>query len=170
MKKLIFGLILLLLPLVAYAQDRQSPDLRLKDLRGRSLRLSDYRGKVVLINFWATWCPPCRAEMPDLVKLQREHKKDGLQIIGVTYPPEQPALVRKLTRRLKINYPILFGTYEAAAFFEVGANLPVTIILNRDGTIRDRVIGILEPEEFDEKVKPLLQSSDLKNVPYNGRK
>jgi thiol-disulfide isomerase/thioredoxin len=69
----------------------KAPELRLKDLNGRTVRLSDYRGKVVLINFWATWCPPCRAEMPDLIKLQREHRKDGLQIIGITYPNGRPA-------------------------------------------------------------------------------
>ena len=77
------------------AQEARAPQFALKDVNGRTVRLSAYRGKVVLINFWATWCPPCRAEMPDLVKLQREHAKQGLQIIGITYPPENKARVQR---------------------------------------------------------------------------
>src|SRR5678816_745699 len=74
-------------PASVLRQETIAPQLELKDLNGRTVRLSDYKGKVVLINFWATWCPPCRAEMPDLVRLQREHANQGLQIIGITYPP-----------------------------------------------------------------------------------
>src|SRR4029079_6303779 len=79
-------------------QEPNAPQLTLTDLNGRTVRLSDYHGKVVLINFWATWCPPCRAEMPDLVKLQREHGKEGLQIIGITYPPEKKTRVRRFAK------------------------------------------------------------------------
>src|SRR3712207_6087968 len=83
------------LSVIAHAQGGKAPDLALRDLRGRSVRLSDYRGKVVLLNFWATWCPPCRAEMPDLVKWQRRHRDKGLQVLGVTYPPTDRAEVRR---------------------------------------------------------------------------
>src|SRR5678810_1302634 len=96
-------------------QETIAPQLELKDLNGRTVRLSDYRGKVVLINFWATWCPPCRAEMPDLVRLQRQHGKEGLQIIGITYPPESREQVRRFARSLKVNYPIILGTRELKA-------------------------------------------------------
>src|SRR5262245_42648135 len=75
-----------------------APKLELKDVEGRALRLSDYKGKVVLLNFWATWCAPCRAEMPDLVKWQREYKSQGLQVIGITYPPEEVAEVREFIK------------------------------------------------------------------------
>jgi len=130
--------------------------MALKDLRGRTVRLSDYRGKVVLLNFWATWCPPCRAEMPDLVKMQREYKSRGLQIIGVTYPPETPAAVRRFVRRLRVNYPVALGTKETKRLFDEGETLPLTIIIGRDGNVIDRVEGILLPEEFEQKIKPLL--------------
>jgi lysophospholipase L1-like esterase/peroxiredoxin len=133
------------------------PSLTLKSIDGRTVRPSDYRGKVVLINFWATWCPPCRAEMPALVKLQREYGKDGLQIIGVTYPPEQRARVRRFTRRLKVNYPIVLGTRATKAAFSPDETLPLTIIIDREGTIRGSIAGILLPEEFDLQIKPLLQ-------------
>ncbi|MCA1614500.1 MAG: TlpA family protein disulfide reductase, partial [Acidobacteria bacterium] len=127
-----------------------------KSVEGRTVRLSDYRGKVVLINFWATWCPPCRAEMPDLVRLQREYGKDGLQIIGVTYPPEQRERVRKFTRGLRVNYPIALGTRETRARFSPDETLPLTVIIDREGTIRGTIAGILLPGEFNEQIKPLL--------------
>jgi len=138
------------------AQEAKAPQFELKDLDGRSVRLSDFRGKVVLINFWATWCPPCRAEMPDLVKLQRDHRKDGLQIIGVTYPPEKKSRVRRFARSLKVNYPIVLGTREIKDRFSSEETLPLTIVINRNGKVSDIIIGILLREEFDEKIKPLL--------------
>ena len=138
------------------AQEAKAPQFELKDLNGRSVRLSDFRGKVILINFWATWCPPCRAEMPDLVKLQRDHRKDGLQIIGVTYPPEKKSRVRRFARSLKVNYPIVLGTREIKGRFSSEETLPLTIVINRNGKVSDIIIGILLREEFDEKIKPLL--------------
>lgn len=137
-------------------QEVKAPQFALKDLNGRIVRLSDYKGKVVLINFWATWCPPCRAEMPDLVRLQREHGKEGLQIIGITYPPERRARVRRFARDLKVNYPIILGTREIKARFSSDETLPLTIVINRDGKVIEIISGILLREEFDEKIKPLL--------------
>jgi len=143
-------------PVSISRQEVKAPQFALKDLNGRIVRLSDYQGKVVLINFWATWCPPCRAEMPDLVKLQREHGKDGLQIIGITYPPERSARVRRFARGLKVNYPIILGTREIKARFSSDETLPLTIVINRDGKVIEIISGILLREEFEEKIKPLL--------------
>ena len=154
-KKLI--LVILLAAVPAAGQTLKAPRVALKDLRGRTVRLSDYRGKVVLLNFWATWCPPCRAEMPDLVKMQREYKSRGLQIIGITYPPETVGEVRRFTKKLRINYPVALGTKETKALFDEGETLPLTIIIGREGNVLDRVEGILLPEEFEQKIKPLLK-------------
>lgn len=144
-------------PPAALGQTRKAPALELKDLRGRIHRLSDYKGKVVLLNFWATWCPPCRAEVPDLVGRQREHGPQGLQVVGVTYPPTSRAQVRAFVRRHKVTYPILLGTPETKALFFAGETLPVTVVIDREGNVKDVIEGILLPEEFDEKVKPLLR-------------
>jgi len=141
-------------------QEVNAPQVELRDLNGRTVRLSKYQGKVVLINFWATWCPPCRAEMPDLVRLQREHGKKGLQIIGITYPPERKERVRTFARRLKVNYPIVLGTRELKARFSSDETLPLTVVIDRNGKVSDIIGGILLREEFDEKIKPLL----MKNV------
>jgi thiol-disulfide isomerase/thioredoxin len=147
-------------PASVLRQEVKAQQFALRDINGRTVRLSDYQGKVVLINFWATWCPPCRAEMPDLVRLQREHGKEGLQIIGITYPPERKDRVRRFASRLKVNYPIILGTRELKARFSSDETLPLTVVIDRDGKVSDIIGGILLREEFDEKIKPLL----MKNV------
>ena len=157
LRAVVFVFVLAALPHSASGQGVQAPSLTLKSIEGRTVRLSDYRGKVVLINFWATWCPPCRAEIPDLVKLQREYGQDGLQIIGITYQPEGRAHVRKFTRGLKVNYPIVLGTPETKAAFSPDETLPLTVIIGREGTIRGAIAGILLPEEFNVQIKPLLR-------------
>ena len=150
--------IMVVLSSVAFGQDKgAAPQLELKDVEGRALRLSDYRGKVVLLNFWATWCAPCRAEMPDLVKWQREYRRRGLQIIGVTYPPENPAEVRKLIKSINVNYPIALGKKQTKAIFDEGETIPISVVIDKSGVIREIIKGIIFPEEFEQKIKPLLR-------------
>jgi thiol-disulfide isomerase/thioredoxin len=146
-------------PAPVLPQEAIAPQFALKDVNGRTVRLSDYQGKVILINFWATWCPPCRAEMPYLIRLQREYGKHGLQIIGVTYPPERKARVRRFATSLKVNYPIILGTREIKARFSSEETLPLTVVIDRDGKVSDIIGGILLREEFDEKIKPLLMKN-----------
>ena len=140
-------------------QDAIRPQFTLTDIDGNTVRLREHRGRVVLINFWATWCPPCRAEMPDLVRLQREHAGKGLQIIGITYPPERKSRVRRFVRSLKVNYPIILGTRQIKARFSSEETLPLTVVIDRDGTVKDIISGILLREEFEEKIKPLLMKN-----------
>ena len=161
------GIITLFASASVLGQQTMAPQFTLKDLNGRTVRLSAYRGKVVMINFWATWCPPCRAEMPDLVRLQRQHAKDGLQIIGITYPPETEPGVRRFARRLKVNYPIVLGTRQIKDRFSSEETLPLTVVINRDGKVTDIISGILLRQEFDEKIKPLLMKNtegEMRNV------
>lgn len=134
----------------------QAPALSLKDTKGRTVRLSDYKGKVLLVNFWATWCAPCLAEMPALEKLQREYKKKGLQIVGVSHPTDKAPDVIKVIKRLRVSYPIFFGDEKTLSLFKVSEILPVTIIIDREGKVRGQILGILEPDEFEEQIKPLL--------------
>ena len=155
-KKIIIAVLFLLVPIVTLGQDSQPTQLTVKDIHGRSIRLSDYRGKVVLVNFWATWCPPCRTEIPDLIKLQRDYRSRGLQVIGVTYPPQKLAEVRRFVRRAKVNYPVGLGTKETKLLFTSSETLPMTIVIGTDGRIQDIIEGILLPEEFEQKIKPFL--------------
>jgi hypothetical protein len=94
--------------------------------------------------------------MPDLIKLQSEHAKEGLQIIGITYPPARKTRVLRFARSLKVNYPIILGTRQIKARFSSEETLPLTVVINRDGTVSHLISGILLREEFDEKIKPLL--------------
>lgn len=137
--------------------NKPSPLLVLKDLQGRTLKLSNYQGKVVLLNFWATWCAPCRAEMPDLVKWQREYKSRGLQVIGITYPPHELAEVRQFLRRIKANYPVVLSDKETKSHFDQSEILPVTVVIDKKGMVREVIQGMLFPEEFEQKIKPLFQ-------------
>ena len=150
-------LVFVLLPAASDGQPRKPRELNLKDINGRQIRLSQYRGKVVLINFWATWCPPCRAEIPDLVRLQREYRGRGLRVIGVTYPPQTLSEVRQFVRQSKINYPVALGTKETKLRFTSIETMPMTIVIGRDGTVQDIIEGILLPEEIEQKIKPLLK-------------
>jgi thiol-disulfide isomerase/thioredoxin len=157
LRSIVLSVLFITLPVIATRQGNRAPALTIKDLQGRTLRLSDYKGKVVVLNFWATWCPPCRAEMPDLVKMQREYRSKGLQVIGVTYPPQETEEVRQFVKQLGVNYPIALGTKEIKTLFDESETLPVTIVIDRQGTIRERIEGILLPEEFEQKIKPLLK-------------
>ncbi len=158
MRRFVLLVLLASLPSLSFGQTGQkAPPLALKDLQGRNLRLSNYKGKVVLINFWATWCPPCRAEMPDLIKMQREYRSRGLQVIGVTYPPQTAGEVRRFIRKLRVNYPVALGTKETKTLFDQSETLPVTVIIDREGNFRELIEGILLPEEFEQKIKPLLK-------------
>jgi thiol-disulfide isomerase/thioredoxin len=157
LRSLALVLLLITLPLITLGQSEKAPALALKDLRGRAFRLGDYKGKVVLLNFWATWCPPCRAEMPDLIKMQREYGRKGLRVIGVTYPPQEIEEVRQLIKQLGVNYPVALGTKEMKTLFDETETLPLTVVIDRQGNVRDRIEGILLPQEFEQKIKPLLK-------------
>lgn len=154
------------LSIVAAAQSPSVNALQLRDIHGRTLSLSDYKGKVVLINFWATWCIPCRAEIPDLIKLQRQYRDQGLRIVGITLPPEKVSEVRAYARKLKMNYRIAMGTKATKTLFTASETLPMTVVIDSKGKVRDVIEGILYSDEFDQKVKPLLSANDLSN--YDG--
>jgi thiol-disulfide isomerase/thioredoxin len=158
MKNILLAFFLTITPVVALGQTpRAAPPVVLKDLMGRTVRLSDFKGKVVLLNFWATWCPPCRAEIPDLVKWQKEYRRQGFQVIGVTYPPTNGRRVRTFVHQLKMNYPVWLGTKATKALFDPGETLPFSVVIDREGKVRESIEGILLPEEFEEKVRPWLE-------------
>lgn len=158
MSALVLALLLCAQP-PAPERPRAAPPLSLRDMRGRVVRLSDYRGRVVLLNFWATWCAPCRAEAPDLVKLQRDYGGRGLQVIGVAYPPNSRRAVGRFAREFNINYPLLAGARAAKALFTRSETLPMTVVIDREGRVREVIEGILLPEEFDAKIRPLLEEA-----------
>ena len=159
MNKIILTVSLILFSISVRAQSsHQAPPLTLKDIHGRSFSLTDYKGKVVLLNFWATWCPPCRMEIPDLINMQSQYRDQGLRIIGITYPPEKTSDVLRFMRKVRVNYRVAIGTKASKAFFSSSDTLPITVVIDREGAVRNVVEGIMYSDEFDQKVKPLLSS------------
>jgi thiol-disulfide isomerase/thioredoxin len=159
MKRTIMAILLLAVPVGVFGQTTQpAPALRLKSIQGRVFHLGGYKGKVVLVNFWATWCPPCRTEIPDLIRWQRKYRSRGLQVVGVTYPPQTLSEVRSYMRKVKVNYPIALGTKDTKLLFTQSETLPMTVVVDSKGSVRDVIEGIIFPEEFNEKIKPLLGS------------
>jgi peroxiredoxin len=155
-RRTLLPLLLVFAAAIETTAQQKTPDLSFKDIYGKTIRLSDFRGKVLLLNFWATWCVPCRTEIPDLVKKQRRYRIRGLRILGITYPPEQRSEVRSFTRKFKMNYPVIIGSKETKQAFTSSETLPLTIVIDREGNIREIIEGIMYPDEFDAKVKPLL--------------
>lgn len=149
---------MVLVVVVEASAQQRAPDLSFKDINGKTIRLSDFKGKVVLLNFWATWCVPCRTEIPDLVKKQREYRRQGLRIVGITYPPERMTEVRRFARKLKINYPLSIGSKETKQTFTSSETLPLSVIIDQEGVVRGMIEGIMYSDEFEEKVKPLLSN------------
>jgi thiol-disulfide isomerase/thioredoxin len=160
-KKFIVIAILFSSSLAGSAQaPRPAPTISLKTVDGHIFSLEDYKGKIVLLNFWATWCPPCRQEIPDLIKYQRTYRQQ-LQVVGLTYPPETLSQVRQFARRARMNYPIALGTKETKLRFASSETLPITVIIDAQGNVRDVIEGIMYRDEFDEKVKPMLSAAGV---------
>jgi len=132
-----------------------APELTLTDLGGQKLSLSDYRGKVVLLDFWATWCGPCRIEIPGLVELQRRYRDQGLQILGIAMD-EDPHAVRQFYRDYKMNYPVAIGDESVAELFGGILGLPTSFVIGRDGRIRGKHVGLTSISTFEMQIRELL--------------
>jgi peroxiredoxin len=120
------------------AQAVPAPDFSVKDLEGNALSLASYKGKVLVINFWATWCPPCRKEIPDFIAAYKELKAEGLEILGLSVDETTAPALLDWSRKQGINYPIALATPEILRAYEPGDFIPATIIVDRKGQIRFR--------------------------------
>jgi cytochrome c-type biogenesis protein len=147
-------------PPAANAKFDPAPDVELQTLEGQPFHLTGLRGHVVLLNFWATWCIPCRAEIPEFNAMQRELKVKGLEVVGVsTSPGDTVEAIRDFQKDLKQEYTVLRGAEEIGEKFGNGPGLPVTYLIDRDGRIRQKITGARDREGWEAAVKPLLDET-----------
>ena len=130
-----------------------APRLVIHDLAGKVTTMDDLKGKVVLVNFWATWCPPCRAEIPALIKLQEQHR-DRLQIIGISEDDEIED-VHEFVKKAGINYPVVMATPELIAAYGGVVALPTTFVVDTEGRIVQRHLGLLNAEYTEREILAL---------------
>ncbi len=133
-------------------------DLKLRDLNGQSVRLRDYRGRIVVLNFWATWCAPCNEEMPRLISAEKQYRSSGVLFIGASLDDRKSR--RKVTQFVstyQMSFPVWIGaTGEDLARFGMGDAVPSTAFIDRDGRIVERVEGSILPDELEERIEWLL--------------
>lgn len=133
----------------AMREDSQvAPDFTLKDLGGSDISLSDYKGKVLVLNFWATWCPPCRAEIPDFIEVYSEYKDKGLEILGISVDQVSPDQVRRFVERNEMNYPVAMATNQLFKDYPPPQAIPTTLIIDREGKIQYKKVGMMSKQEL----------------------
>ena len=137
-----------------------APDFTLRNLDGERITLSDLRGKVVLLNFWATWCPPCRWEIPDLNRIYTTYKDRGVVVLGVSWDDLSNEQIKTFVRNYKVDYPILHGTQSELSHvgkaYAWEGYLPTTYIIDRKGYVQDVYIGARNEKFFLKSIEPLL--------------
>ena len=143
----------------AKLQGQAAPDFQLAALDGKPLKLSDYHGKAILLNFWATWCEPCKIEMPWFVDLQKKYGPQGLQVLGVAMDDASPKDIAEFAQKLGVNYPIVIGKEEVGTQYGGVQFLPSTFYITRDGKILDHVFGLVSRSEIEANIQKALGQS-----------
>ena len=139
-------------------QSTVAPDFSLESLDGKNTHLSDFRGKAVLLNFWATWCSPCKIEMPWFVDLQKQYGPQGLQIVGVAMDEASKEDIAKFAKEMGVNYPVLLGKEAVGDQYGGVPALPESFFIGRDGKIVDKIIGLKGKSEIEEAIRKALNT------------
>jgi thiol-disulfide isomerase/thioredoxin len=140
----------------AQMKGKPAPDFSLKTLDGREVKLSDYRGKAVLVNFWATWCGPCKIEMPWLVEFEKKYQAQGFEIIGVAMDDSSDDTISSFIKDMNVNYTVVRGREAVGEAYGGVLGLPTSFFVDRNGNITEWTQGLASKSEFDENIQKAL--------------
>lgn len=132
------------------------PALTFKDLSGQEVSLAALKGKVVIVDFWATWCGPCLQEIPGYIEMQKKHGPEGLVIVGISLDKKNPAEVKKFAEARGMNYPVVIGSFDDVEAFGGFNVIPTTFLVGRDGKILHEKSGVMEHDKYEALVKKAL--------------
>ena len=135
----------------------KAPNFSLQTQNGKVIELSKLKGKVVLVNFWATWCPPCRAEIPDFIEVYNTYKTKGFEIVGIALDEDGWSKVAPYIEKAKMNYPVVLGTAKVVQQYGGIEAIPTTFIVDRKGYIMASQVGLVSKELLEQKLKSLLK-------------
>lgn len=144
-------------PIVLAADTKPAADFNLPGVDGKAVKLSQFKGKVVILDFWATWCPPCRGEIPDFISLQKQYGPKGLQVVGVALDQEGADAVKPFVKEHGINYPIGLDPESTVPPSYGGVRgIPTTFVIDKQGHIVKKYVGARSRAAFEADIKPLL--------------
>ena len=164
MKRLFFSLLAVMAMATAVTGVRaelpvlgKAPAWKLKDITGKDVSSADFKGKVVVVDFWATWCPPCRAEIPGYIALQKKYADKGLVIVGISVDEDGAKSVAPFAKAKGVNYQMLLSTDDVVASFGGVEGIPTTFLIDRAGNIRDKKVGMAEEADYEKLIVELLK-------------
>src|SRR5712692_766059 len=150
--------------LTAANSRKTASDFTLSDSKGASVKLSAYKGRVVLLDFWATWCEGCKVEIPWYMEFQKKYKESGLSVVGVSVDDDGWKSVKPFIEAKQVNYPVVIGDWDLAGRFGI-TSLPVTLLIDRNGKVADLHVGMVDKDAFDREIQLLLSDSAARNLP-----
>ena len=136
---------------------QNAPAFELANLDGKKVRLADLKGKVVLVNFWATWCGPCLLEIPWFIDFQKQYGPQGLEVVGISMDEEGPSVVKPFVAKHQMNYTVVMGTSDSPELFGGIPGYPVTFMVDRGGKFYSKHLGLVTKEDVENEIKVLLQ-------------
>lgn len=141
------------------AERKKAPEFELKDAEGRTVRLSDYKGKVVVLDFWATWCGPCKAEIPWLNELAKKYESEGVVVLGISMDEDRWEAVKPFMEKVPIHYPVLMGTRRVAYLYGDVESLPVAFFVDRDQKVAAIHAGTASRKSVEQAIQAILSGT-----------
>jgi len=138
---------------------KAAPEWQLNDVDGKPVKLSDFKGKVVILDFWATWCPPCRAEIPGFVAIQKKYADKGFTMVGVSLDEQGPSVVKSFMHNFGMNYPVVMANQKIVLDYGGITAIPTTFVIDRQGNVVTAYQGAMDQATFESVIGPLLENT-----------